>query len=986
MGILDKKGDSDKMGMKRKKINTGALDMKYTENQIVSGFRVCRAAECRETGGNTFCMEHVKTGAKVFWLDNGAENMVFSITFRTLPEDSTGVFHILEHSVLCGSRKYPMKEPFVELLKTSMNTFLNAMTFPDMTMYPVSSRNPRDLMNLTEVYLDAVFAPLVISDRKRFCQEGWHIDRDGEGKAEYRGVVFNEMKGSLSDTDNLIERELAAMLFPDTSYGYNSGGDPEDIPELTWEAFKKQYERCYHPSNAKVYLDGAVPMDEMLTLLDSCFSVYERREKNPEFRMQAPKGCERTLYYELGGEEEEENKGYLTIGRITGTWKERAENLARAIICDVLTGSNEAPLKRAVLERGLAKDLNIYVDDTGLQSWIAVHAEHVADGREQEILDLLDETGRRILEEGLDRDAAEASLNRAVYHLREEDEPQGIGRCIRSMGTWLYGGEPEEALLSEEMVQRVRGFLEDGTISGMAADMLLNRENAVILHTLPSRTAGEEKRKKEAERIRQTLEGMTQEERSANDRLIEAIETWQQTPDREEDLATLPMLKREDADIVPEWTETVFETMNGVQIMIHRLPCNGVVHLWAYFSLTDLSLDEITRASLFAGMLGKLPTGKYDALKLQQEIKRWTGSFGFAVVPRSKNSEEEACSVCLTAFASALEENAGKAQELLAEVLCNTLTAGQEDRITEMMMQNEMAARQRIISAGHMIAVRKCLSGYSAENAVKNAMDGDRAIRYIHAFAADPGNAMPAFLQTAERILKESVCASRMKLSITSGGEELPVILAKAFPPGTPVPEKAVYREEPSRGNGFRIPAQIGFAARGYRLSRCEEHFRGSMWLACSILSLGYYWNRIRVQGGAYGAGIQLDRTGNIFSYSFRDPTPAKTLTADAGASAYLREFAQSGENLDGYIISALNELNPLLSPRDRGALADTRNMTGYSREEFERIRREVLHTTPEQLTDCGTWLDAFAKEGSVCVTAYADALKQCEELAVTEL
>ncbi len=960
--------------------------MKYSVNATIHGFRVRRAGKFRETEDDAFLLEHERTGAQVFWLDNGAENMVFSISFRTLPEDSTGVFHILEHSVLCGSKKYPVREPFVELLKSSMNTFLNAMTFPDMTMYPVASRNPKDLMNLTEVYLDAVFAPLVLSDKKRFCQEGWHIDRDEQGNPEYRGVVFNEMKGSMSDTDTLIDRELASMLFPDTSYGYNSGGDPENITDLTWEKFRERYAECYHPSNALVYLDGAVPADEMLALLDRYFSLYERRTDNPEFAFQQPKGSERTIYYELGKDEEPENKGYFTVARITGTWKDRAENMARAIICDVLTGSNEAPLKRAALERGLARDLNLSVDDTGLQSWIAIHAEHVTDGKEQEILDLLEETGREIQEKGIDREAFEASLNRAVYNLREEEEPQGIGRCIRCMGTWLYGGDPEEALSHREMIAKVREYLDDGRVNALAADMLLNRDNAAVLHTLPSYTAGEEKRRKESEKLQLALKRMAPPEREATERLIDEIREWQDAPDSEESLSALPMLRKEDADIAPEWIETEIVTAGGVRIMMHRLPCNGVVHLRAYFTLTDLSLDEITKVSLFAGMLGKLPTRKYDALRLQQEIKRRTGSLGFAVVPRTRNGEEEACTPSLVAFVSALEENAEKAQELMAEVLSNTLLEGQEDRIREFMMQNEMGARQRIVSAGHLIAVRKCLSFYSAEGAVKNAMDGDRAIRYIHAFAADPAKEMDGFMRTAEMVLRNSICTERMTLSVTAGNGMIPKYLACAFPKGTPVPDKATYREEEQFNTGFRIPAQIGFAARGYRLSRCGKNFSGSMWLAGSILSLEYLWTKVRVQGGAYGAGLQIDRSGNLFSYSYRDPTPGKTLTADNGAASFLREFARSSEKPDKYIISALNELNPLLSPREKGALADARMMTGYTREESERIRKEVLNTTPEQLASCGEWLESFAAEGSVCVVAYEEALEQCEGLRISDL
>ena len=371
--------------------------MIFEKDQKLNGFIVLETRESGELRGRTVLLEHEKTGAQVFWVDNGAENMVFSVTFRTLPEDSTGVFHILEHSVLCGSEKYPVKEPFVELLKSSMNTFLNALTFQDMTMYPVASRNPRDLLNLAGVYLDAVFAPKVLSDRKRFCQEGWHIDRNGNGEPVYKGVVFNEMKGAMSDTDTLIERRIMQQMFPDTCYGYNSGGDPETIPSLTYEKFCEQYRRYYHPSNALFYLDGALPMEETLSLIASYLDRYERMQDLPFYTFQTPVGSEDTIMYELGQEEPEENRGHLTLARITGTWRDRAENMARGIICDVLTGSNEAMLKRAALERGLAEDLSATVDDTTLQSWVTIHADNVTDGREEELLALLQETGETII-------------------------------------------------------------------------------------------------------------------------------------------------------------------------------------------------------------------------------------------------------------------------------------------------------------------------------------------------------------------------------------------------------------------------------------------------------------------------------------------------------------------------------------------------------------------------------------------------------------
>ena len=959
--------------------------MVFEQNRQYAGFTVRAIRESTELHGRTILMEHDATGAGLFWVDNGAENMVFSITFRTPPEDSTGVFHILEHSVLCGSERYPVREPFVELLKSSMNTFLNAMTFQDMTMYPVASRNPRDLLNLTGVYLDAVFAPMVIRDRKRFCQEGWHISRNEAGEPVYNGVVLNEMKGSMSDTDTLIDRQIMRQLFPDTCYGQNSGGDPEEITGLTWEHFCEQYRRHYHPSNALIYLDGAVPMEEMLPLIASYLDRYERREDLPVFRIQKPAGSEQTIRYELGQEEPEEDRSHLTLARITGTWQDRTDNMARGIICDVLTGSNEALLKRTALERGLAQDLSVSVDDTVLQSWITIHADNVTDGKEEELLSLIRETGEKIRREGLDRRAVEASLNRAVYALREEEEPQGIGRCIRCVGTWIYGGDPTEALETAGMVRELKEYLENGRFDGLAADMLLNRENLVTLRTLPSRTLGEEKRREEAERLRRITKAWTPEEKEANDRLNGEIAAWQNAPDDPEDLKTLPRLTKADADIEPEWVETDLRSSGGVQIMAHRLNCNGVVHLRAYFALTDYTLEELTRLSQLTGMLGRLPTAEHDALTLQQEIKRWTGSVGFAILTRAETGQDETCTPYLTAFVSALEENAVTAWKLLAEILTST-RFGDRGKMTEMFRQNEIGARQRILSAGHLIGVRNVLSHYSAEGAVRNALDGDPAAACIHTLAREPEKEMPELMRLSERLMKETLCRRRMTVSVTSTEDLSPEELIAAFPEGTPAPAACAYRTDTPQNAGFRIPAQIGFTARGYRLSRAGLQFDGRMWLASSVLTLGYLWNRVRIRGGAYGAGLQIDRSGNIYSWSYRDPTPAKTLEADSGAADFLRTFAEQGEDLDQYIISALNELNPLLSPREKGSLADSRYMNGYTREEAERIRRQILYAVPGDLVRCAEWLEPFGRDGAVCVVAHQDALKECKGLTVSDL
>ena len=959
--------------------------MAWQKDQVCSGFRVTHIQASEELHGRGIRMIHEKTGADLFWLDNGAENKVFSIGFTTLPQDDTGVFHILEHSVLCGSERFPVREPFVELLKSSMSTFLNAMTFPDMTLYPVSSRNDRDLLNLTEVYLDAVFAPFCAREEKIFRQEGWHIEPDEEGRMTYKGVVFNEMKGSMSDVDTVIEEQTVRQLFPDTSYGWNSGGDPEHIPDLSFEQFQEAYHRHYHPSNARIYLDGAVPMEDMLQLLDRYLSRYGKRTDLPVFTPQTPVASEAEIEYELGQEEDLENKGHLVLSRIVGLWRDRAENMARGIICDVLTGNNEAPLKRMILEQELAQDLTITLDDTGYQSWITIHAERIRDGAEREIREAIRTMGERIAREGLDRDAAEASLNRAIYYLREEAEPQGIGRCIRSMGTWLYGGDPMEALTAEPLVRSVRAMLEDGRMNALAADMLLNEEGLALLRARPSHTLGEERRAREEARVAAVTAGWSPAERKAQERMLSTLENWQQTPDSEESLRTLPMLTKADADVEPEWIGTETDRCLGVTRLQHRIACNGVVHLRAYFSLADLSLEQLKLAAGLTGLLGKLPTAQHDAASLQLEIKRDTGSLGFAIVPRSRRGETETCTPYLVAYASVLQEKADLAQRLLAEILTST-RFDQADRINEIMQQTELGVRQRIVSAGHAIGARETLSRYSAENAVRNVLEGDEMVRCLHALSRDPEGTMPAFRAAMEDALARGVCRKRMLISVTSDDEVDVTPLVAALPEGEAAPEAAAYRVDKPARAGYRIPAQIGYAVRGYHLGKCGLTFTGSMWVAASIISLGYLWNRVRVQGGAYGAGLSVDRSGNLFSYSYRDPTPGKTLAVDAGMSAFLREFAESGENLDKYIISSLNELNPLLSPREKGAQADQRYMTGLTRAEVERIRQEVLHTSREDLIACGTWLDAFARDGAICVVAHEGALESCDQLQVSDL
>ncbi len=959
--------------------------MILSENQSLGSFRVVSLRNSEELKARVVELVHEKTGCRLLWLDNGAENKVFSIAFRTLPEDDTGVFHILEHSVLCGSAKYPVREPFVELLKGSMNTFLNALTFPDMTMYPVASRNDRDILNLTEVYLDAVFAPRSLKDERIFRQEGWHIEPDGEGKYIYKGVVFNEMKGAMSDADGLAERRVVHQLFPDNAYGFNSGGDPESIPDLTWEQYLDQYRRHYHPSNAVIYLDGAVPLEQMLSLIASYLDPCDPLENLPDTPFQTPVSSDETIEFELGREEEEENRGQIYVSRIVGSWKDKTRNMALSLIGEVLTGSNDSPFKRLVLEKELAQDIDVMIDDTSAQSFLIIHAENVTDGREEELLSLIRSYGDTLAETGLDRGALEASLNRMAYNLKEEDEPQGIGRAMHVSGLWLYGGDPLFALENDAQIAELRSMLSSGELDRLAVDLFRNTEGLCVLRMHPSKTLGDRKRQAEQARLDAVTSSWTEAQKQANEELLASLTAWQTTPDSPEALATLPMLKKEDANIPPVWVETEESDHHGARFLLHRIPTGGIVHLRICFSLADFSMEELLRVNMFTSLLGRLPTAKHDALSLQQDIKRYMGRFGSSVFVGSRPGDRETCAPMLIISTSVLREYVNQAEALLAEILL-TSDFSASDKIMELVFQMEMSTRQRPVTAGHFVGIRSVLSHYSAEFALKNTLEGDESIRYVHAFTKNPEPYLADLSAVAKKLVSTTLCRARAVFSTTADDPVSWDPVLESLPLGLPVSPFVSYRVDTPLRKGYRIPAQVGFAVRGYHLACMGKAFEGSMWLTANILSLSYLWNVVRVQGGAYGAGFHMDRSGSMYSYSYRDPTPEKTLKASEGMSAFLKEFTRGHETLDKYIISALNDLNPLLSPREKGALADSRYLNGHTRQDVERIRRQILDATMEDLLKCAEILDEFAEKGAVCVVAPETSLEKVDDLVIEDL
>ena len=950
--------------------------------QKICGFTVVRIRESARVGKRLVEMVHDKTGAELAWGDSGEENKLFSVAFKTIPEDSTGVFHILEHSVLCGSDRFPVKEPFVDLLKSSMNTFLNAMTYQDKTVYPVSSRNEKDFLNLTRVYLDAVFAPALLHNKSIFYQEGRHIELTEDGPI-FNGVVFNEMKGALSDVNDRIEEDTCNLMFPDNCYCYNSGGDPAVIPDLTYEKFAETYKRFYHPSNARIYLDGDLPLEETLGLIAEYLDRYERAEVKADIPDQVPVSVQRTAYYEL---DEEGDRDILVFGKILGRYDETVRVAAAQVLCSFLASSNESPLKRALLSKGLCQDVDLAVSDGIPQPYMILCARNTRDDRAEEIRRVVHETVEELCRKGLDEKDLIACVNRMEFNDRQTPEPAGLYRCIAALSSWLYGGDPLLFIESDGVFAELRKMIREKKFEALARELFLSDEGLCTLHLLPSKTYGDELRAAEQARLEAAVGAMTDADKAALQAENDELHRWQQTPDSKEQVEKLPKLPISEISEKPTLFKTRETARDGARLLYHDITTHGIVHLSCYFPLTALSAEELSLAALIADLYTDLPTAHYSVSDLQREIKTYVGDLSIGINVFAEDEDKSRCTPCLSVRASFLEENALRAQELIGEILTGT-RFDEKDRVAEIVKQTVEENRQGCIAAGHRLAMLSARSHYSAMECVTELTKGYSFMKAVSGLNADFDRAFAGFRALAERMQSEAVCRSGAVFSVTADREQDISCLLGALPEGKQAPAAARYVSTLPMHMGIEIPAQVSYAGRACDLQTAGMEFEGSVSVAANILSLSYLWAKVRVQGGAYGAGMMADRTGAVACYSYRDPSPAKTLEVYDGLAAFLRSFAEGDEEeLDKFIISAVGGMDPLETPAQQGAIADSLYLCGVSDERRIRIRREMIATDRAKLAAWCRALETMRDRGAECVVANAGALEACKGLEIVRI
>lgn len=952
--------------------------MNLTTGTKVGGFVVERIRESAELGGRLVEMRHEGCGAELLWMDNGDSNKLFSVAFKTLPEDHTGVFHILEHSVLCGTKKYPVKESFADLMKSSMSTFLNAMTFEDKTLYPISSRNERDFLNLTSVYLDAVFAPLSVQDENAFRQEGWHLEKDEDGEPYFNGVVYNEMKGAMAELDDILVMGMNNLLFPDNCYGFNSGGDPEHIPELTYGMYCTMYHKYYHPSNARFFLDGSVPLEKTIELIEEYIGNSERQDAEHVIPMQKPTVRENTLYYELAPNEDEVNKTVISFGRLIATFEQKRRAMMSAVLCSYLAGSNDAPFTRAILDAGLGEDVELYTSYDIQQAKLVLTVKNTEKAKLPAIRKTLEKVAAQLVEEGLDKAMLTAQLNRLAFDLKNTWEPAGLVRCIMSSMSSLYGGDPMLYLENDADIAAIRASIEEGAFEALLEE-LYDFSKMSVLTVLPSKTRGEELAKKAEEWAKEMYASFDESDIAELARKNERLHAWQQAPDSAESSAAIPRLSISEVDPEPMLTPTETSEVNGVKVMFNPIRTNGITHYNLYFNSSDVAYADLPAAGLLARLLGKLPTKKRPAQELDKLVKTYIGRLAFDI--RTAHVTSEFCTPYITASFSALDENASKAAEIVAEILRETDFSDLQ-RIRENVLQIDEQTKQRAMGDGHNLGIGAVYAQHLAAAACKDRVSGVGMRMFIKSLASDFDTASAGLSDKLAGIADRIFCRDRLTVGVAAQGDTDAAKVIELIPKGIPAPDRAHYRTDLPARLGVRIPAQVSFAEKGIAV----DNVKGEMKVAANIIRLSYLWGKVRVQGGAYGCGLRVNEMGAVCNYSYRDPSAARSLGVYDEESSFIKEFCEGGENIEQFIISAIGIAEPLMMPHEQADTAQSDLLNGITYEDRRRLRREMLATDRERLLALCDCFDDCAKNGAVCVIGGEAALAEIPDLTVIDL
>ena len=973
-------------------VRSGGFYMKWKIGDMVHGFRVNSMSHIEEVNSDAYLMEHVKSGARLMYLDNDDDNKVFYICFRTTPDNSKGTPHIMEHSTLCGSRKYPLKEPFVELAKGSLNTFLNAITWPDKTMYPIASRNDVDFHNLMDVYLDAVFYPNCLKNPQILMQEGWHYELENkDAPLTYNGVVYNEMKGALSSPEAIMEDRAMEKLFPDTTYGVESGGDPEVIPTLSFREFTEFHRRFYHPSNSYIYLYGDMDIEKTLDYLDREYlSAFDRRNVDSMVKTQAPfsKRVSLTAPYGIAENEGTEGKAIHALYTAFNDHMSTMDSLAFRILNYVLIDMDGAPLKQAVLDAGIGSDLSgSYGDSYKQPVWIVEGTGSEVD-KQAAFADVVDSTLRSIALKGIDKDMLEAALNRTEFTARENDyqgRPKGLFYGVRAMDMWLYDRNPMDALRYIDDMNRLRENLKTNYFENLLLRYVIKNPHQVLITMKPEKGLTEKMNRETAEKLASFKSSLSDEQLDKIMASTKALKERQASGETEEALKTIPLLSRKDLKRPVEEEVLEKENVSGVDHFHFQVHTNGITYVNFYFTLGNLKEEDIPYAILLSSLLRSLSTTKHSYTELARLSNAYTGGMSFALNGYGKVNDTSSYLPALTIRAKALTSKTDKLMDLLGEVINHTLFTDTK-RLKELILQEKSEWDMSAFSRGHTLVMTRLTSYFS-----RGGEFAEQSGLSYYYFLAD----LVKHFDENKDALEEKLAAISKKIFTRSGlffetiGEEeekkavlanLPLVLDDMEEGEKAEPHVYSFPPE-SRNEAFLTSGKVQYVAKGGNFKSHGFAYTGALRVMETILRYEYLWKKIRVLGGAYGAFTQFLRDGTAILCSYRDPNLSETIKAYEELPAYLENLTLSDREMTKYVIGTMAADEIQLTPSMKGERAMVHYLSGNTRESRMKIRDEIINCQVEDIRKLAPLVDSVMKDPYICVMGSEDRIQKDKDL-----
>ena len=936
-----------------------------------------------------FILRHKKSGARIAILSNNDDNKVFYIGFRTPPEDETGVPHIIEHTTLCGSKKFPVKDPFIELAKGSLNTFLNAMTYPDKTVYPVASCNDQDFKNLMDVYLDAVFNPNITKYEEIFKQEGWHYELTGkDDELKINGVVYNEMKGAYSSPDEVLSSQIYRSLFPDNTYSKDSGGNPEYIPKLTYEAYLDFYHKYYHPSNSYIYLYGDMDVVERLEWLDKEYlSLYDYKKVNSEINKQPAfdeiKNVE--AQYSITMDDSQENKTYLSYNRVVGDSLDEMLYQAFDVLDYALVSSPGAPVKQALIDAGIGDDVYGSYDAGILQPVFSFVAKNANASQADEFESIIENTLKEVVKTGINKEALLAGINSSEFKFREADFgqfPKGLLFGLNCLDSWLFDDmKPFIHLECLGTFAKLRKAVDTDYFEKLIQEYLLDNTHGSSVTVKPKRGLGNEREEALAKELSDYKASLSDEEIKKLIEDTEHLKKYQEEPSSDEDLRKLPMLTRADMKKNAMPFSNIEDELLDVKVVRHDIESNGIDYISFLFDAGDFAQSELGYLGLFTNALGLVSTEKYSYTDLANATNIYTGGISTGTASHPDIKDRNNFVFKFEVKLKVLEKNLDKALELMEQML---LTSDFTDtkRLGELVAQIKARLQANLSSSGHLVAAMRSMSSFSRYALYQDELKGVAFYRSICRIEKELSESPKSVSDKLAAIAKKLFARNRMLISFTGNNE--------AYGNAKPSLEKVIagFDKMSAIGNqaevhfntakeAFIDASQIQYVAKTGDFI-CEGYeYTGALRLLRIILSYDYLWINVRVKGGAYGCMNTFLRSGESYFVSYRDPNLSDTLDVYDRIPEYIKNFSPDERDMTKYIIGTFSALDTPMNPEAKGSRSLSAYLEGITYEQIQKERNEILNAQPEDIRRLADLVEAVLKKDSICVIGNENMIKE---------